>query len=142
MNCWNTWGEAFLQEPYRGIFNNMERQFHKRYFKIYTGFLARTPDPPGTIFRERKVFICQQTHVAIGNTRITGKQEHISHMIKNLIMERCCHNPIQFFGGEIFLFRFRMYRFISDKREYCYYTVSNSFSDNCFQLDGKIDYCA
>ncbi|WP_195591937.1 hypothetical protein [Bacteroides thetaiotaomicron] len=63
-------------------------------------------------------------------------------MIKNLIMERCCHNPIQFFGGEIFLFRFRMYRFISDKREYCYYTVSNSFSDNCFQLDGKIDYCA
>ena len=62
-------------------------------------------------------------------------------MIKNLIMERCCHNL--FNSSEvIFLFRFRMYRFISDKREYCYYTVSNSFSDNCFQLDGKIDYCA
>ena len=35
-----------------------------------------------------------------------------------------------------------MYRFISDKREYCYYTIRDGFSDNCFQLHGKIDYCA
>lgn len=75
----------------------------------------------------------------VGNTGVTGEQEHVTGMVKSLSVKRCGHNPMQFLGGEIFLHGLWVRRFVSRERIGGNDAVRDGFTDNGLQLDGKVD---